>query len=211
MVKVTGAGKDFPPHEAGSFGGLCIDVIDMGAKATRFGLKDHVRLVFATTEMQDMPDGSQRRCLIMTTMTKTIGKDSNLRKFLEGWRGKPFTGDELENGFDIDDLLDVPAMLNITHAPSTDGTKTYANINAAARLPRGFQLPTFDDLDYVRVRNRTKQEQDDYFAKFRGGQIAPTPAAGGKGGKAPAPGQPPKGYQPKGDAALEDEDDDLPF
>jgi hypothetical protein len=233
MVTVTGKGKDFEPHAAGVYASICIDVIDMGPKATKFGLKDHVRLVFATSEFTEV-EGVMRPCVVLTTMTKTIGKDSNLRKFLEGWRGRPFTPEQLEDGFDIDDLLDVPAMLNIVHGASPDGTKTYANIQSATRLPKGLAVPDLEDLNYVRVRDRTAQEQADYFKRFRGEQIAAQPSMAGKG-RAAAPAPLPKGGKPAGGGsvaqqaaarglmpppeddfsdfpgALADEDDDLPF
>jgi hypothetical protein len=219
MVLVKGAGVDYTPHTAGVFASICIDVIDMGAKATQYGLKDHVRVVFATTETI-LVEGVERPCIVLTTMTKTIGKDSNLRKFLEGWRGKPFTAKELEDGFDVDDLLDVPAMLNIVHKPSPDGTKTFANIATATRVPRGLALPDLDELNYVRVRNRSAKDQADYLARFRGEQIA-SPSQRGTGGsaKAPAPAVPKAKAQQKPvqdefedfPGALQDEDDDLPF
>lgn len=204
-TKVKGGGGEYKTHEAGVFAAICIDVIDMGLKATKFGTKDHIRLVFCTTEPVEV-DGKERLSLIVITMTKTIGKDSNLRKFLESWRGKAFTAEELDQGFDVDDLLGVPAMLNIVHRPSADGSKTYANVASASRVPKGMPLPDPDEAQYMRVRDRSKTEQQEYFEKFRGDGEG-KPAMQSVSSKAPK-------RAPVNDndiPALDDDDDDLPF
>lgn len=203
-TKVTGA-ANFPVHPSGSFAAVCVDVIDMGLKNTMYGVKDHLRLVYATDEMIDPGDGQMVNGIVQTTLTKTIGKDSNLRKLLEGWRNKPFTTDELRDGFDVDVLLHVPALLNIMHKNDPkDPTKTYANIVAVGRLPRGMTAPDPATVTYVRVKDRPQDEQDKYFARFKGDLNAATapsrpgaPVASRGSGKATGP--------------LDDEDDDLPF
>ncbi|MFN7341528.1 MAG: phage replication initiation protein, NGO0469 family [Opitutia bacterium] len=193
-------GGDYKPHPAGPCAGLCVDVVDMGLKTTKFGVKDHVRIVWLTSETVEV-DGDERPAMVSVTMTKTLGKDSNLRKLLEGWRGKPFTNDELRDGFDIESLVGAPTLLNIMHRQSADGSKTYANVASASRLPKGMysELPVLAEGDYVRVADRAPHEREEYLARFRGDSPAPAAAA---------PSKPKKSAM---QAIEEGEDDDLPF
>ena len=107
MVKVTGGGS-FETHPAGPYSGVCCDVIDLGFKVTKYGVKDHIRIVWQTEHTVKNGDGEEVPAIVMSPTTKTIGKDSNLRKMLESWRGKPFTDEEINKGFDVESLIGVP-------------------------------------------------------------------------------------------------------
>ena len=61
-----------------------------------------------------------------------------LRKFLEAWRGRPFTPEELK-GFDLTKLLGQPCLLGIVHQ-EREG-KTFAGISSCMKLPRGMTAP----------------------------------------------------------------------
>lgn len=68
----------------------------------------------------------------------SLHEKANLRKFLEAWRGKKFSDEEAYN-FDISTLLAQPAMISISHTEK--GERTYANIDAAMKLPKGSVCP----------------------------------------------------------------------
>lgn len=188
-VTVTGS-PTFELHPAGPYSGVCVDVIDLGVKITKFGPKPHVRIVWQTEHEVTTGDGDKAPAIVMTTMTKTIGKDSNLRKLLESWRGKPFTDHEIEKGFDVETLVGVPCALNIVHRVA--GENKYANVATVMRLMKGVP-PLKPTTDYLPFLQRPAEDQAAYLARFRG--EAAVAAA-------------PRGIDVLQD---EDEDDDLPF
>lgn len=81
--------------------------------------------------------------------TLSLHEKAALRKDLESWRGRAFTEQELQ-GFDLENLLKVPALLNIIHNQK-DGS-TFANVASIMRLPKTMQAPEI--TDYVRVCDR---------------------------------------------------------
>jgi len=78
-----------------------------------------------------------------------LHEKSALRKDLESWRGKKFTRDE-EMGFDIERLIGVNCLLNITH--NEVGDRTYANIVSIMPLAKGMRPITV--REYVRKVDR---------------------------------------------------------
>jgi hypothetical protein len=84
-----------------------------------------------------MEDG--RPFVVSAEFTSFMSEKANLRKFLEAWRGKPFTEEE-RAGFDVKRLLGVPAFVNVVHGKSKKG-RTYAELVSASPLPRGMPRP----------------------------------------------------------------------
>ncbi len=78
--------------------------------------------------------------VISKEYTLSFHEKSTLRAHLSSWRGKPFSDAEAAN-FDITKLVGVPAMVNVIHKASADGTKTYANIASISPMPKGLVCP----------------------------------------------------------------------
>ena len=134
-------GKDFDPVPAGIHVAICTAVYDLG---TQFNEKfnNHTRKVLIQWELPDQritiqdKDSGQDLDLprvISKTYTLSLHEKANLRKELEGWRGKSFTEQELE-GFDILKLLGVCCQIQIIHKKTEK--RTYANIVAIFPLPK---------------------------------------------------------------------------
>lgn len=152
IIATAGSGGgNFTPAPAGTHAAICVDVIDLGILEVTFGKQTKsqhkIRVVWQLDELRD--DGKQYQ--VSKRYTLSLHEKAGLRKDLESWRGRPFTADELR-GFDVETVISVPALLNVVHAPSPDGSKVYANIVALMRLPKGMQAPTMQD--YVRACDR---------------------------------------------------------
>lgn len=149
IIATAKSGSSYPPAPAGPHAAVCVDVVDMGVLAVKWGGQEKqqhkIRLVWQIDEDRD--DGKPH--LVSRRYTLSLHEKAGLRKDLESWRGRPFTDDELE-GFDVEALLGVPVLLNITHT-SKDGN-TYANVASLMKLPKTMQAPS--PRDYVRVCNR---------------------------------------------------------
>src|SRR5690349_9680772 len=128
--KVTATNQDskFKPHREGNdFLGLCVDVIDLGETTVAFPnkptyLAQKCALVFRTGEKNpetgDYID-------VSAEFTVSMGEKANLRKFLESWRGKPYTQEQIDAGVPVDKLEGNWALLAVAHKKSAKG-RTYA-------------------------------------------------------------------------------------
>lgn len=91
--------------------------------------------------------------------TASLHEKATLRQFLKTWRGKDFTSAELE-GFDLENLVGVPAALNIVHNYSETSDRWFANIEGISKLPVAWDAPKIPD-DYVRRKDREDKGTDD--------------------------------------------------
>jgi hypothetical protein len=152
-------GGSFTPHPEGQFRAVCVDVVEMRDVATQWGPKTMIRLVWQTEETLD----SGKPALISSRFGASLSDKSRLRPFIEAWRGKAFTPDELKK-FDLEVLLGVNAVMQVTHV-NKDG-KVYDNISAIMRPMKGMEKLTVQD--YVRVQDRPIQNGQGHAASANG-------------------------------------------
>lgn len=151
------SGTTFTPAPEGQHVAVCVDVVDLGIVETKWKEKTKqvhkCRLVFEIAE--EMENG--KRFTVSRQFTASLSEKANLRKFLESWRGRAFTKEELA-GFDTEQLLGAPAVIQVVH--NDRGDKTYANIDTVMKLMKG--LPRLAPSGaYVRVKDRTEAPHDD--------------------------------------------------
>lgn len=149
IVKDSG-GTDFQPAPAGAHAAVCCDVRDLGLVTSTFGGKEKTQqkllLSWLIAELRD--DG--KHFIVAQRFTASLHEKASLRKFLEAWRGRAFTEEELA-GFDVETLIGAPALLNVIQ--QTKEGKTYANIASIMRLPKGMEAPKIP-ADFVRYQDR---------------------------------------------------------
>lgn len=182
MAIIAKDGNDYEIHPRGQFSAVCMDVVDLGLiENKKSGKMQHKVAAVFHTEAK-MKDG--RPFEIWERFTLTLYEGGRLRPFLESWRGKAFTPEELV-GFDLERLIGVNAYIQIIH--NHVGAKTYANISTIMLPPRG--TPKMQPTPgYERRKDRKKVEEP---------AMAGSVVAG-------------RGFdeQPEG---LDDPEDDLPF
>lgn len=155
----SAAGKStLPPHPAEQYAATCIDVIDHGYVDSNYqgtvSKKHKCTIRFWCGEYHTKEDGETVPLYVGARFTVSLHENSALRPFLEKWRGRKFTAEELHK-FDVESLIGAPAFVQITH--NQTGEKTYANIESIMRLPKGVEPP--DPLtSYVRVKDRQPAE-----------------------------------------------------
>lgn len=112
--------------------------------------------------------------VISKEFTLSFHEMSALRKYLQSWRGKPFTDSEA-NAFDISKLIGSTCMLNIIHKASTDGSKTYANIAGISPIPKGLTCP--DQINATRLLSYSDWNQEVFMGlpDWLAEKIASTP------------------------------------
>lgn len=131
--------NDFEIAPQGNHVATCYQVIDLGFQESNWqGNISWKHKVFVNFELSNekMQDG--RPFSVGARYTLSLHEKAELRKALESWRGRGFTEQELE-GFDLFNILDKPAMVNVQHNESNGNT--YANISAITPLPKGMDVP----------------------------------------------------------------------
>ncbi len=72
--------------------------------------------------------------------TLSLSEKANLRHVLESWRGRSFSADDLENGFDVSNLLGVSCLLQVLHKRTNSG-EVKAVVGSVSKLPKGLACP----------------------------------------------------------------------
>ncbi|MCA0270262.1 MAG: hypothetical protein LCH53_13745 [Bacteroidetes bacterium] len=197
LAKKTGGG-DFTPAPEGTYGAVCVDVVDLGMQTItgQYGTRtEHrVRIVWEIDEQKE--DG--KRFIVSERYKLSLHEKAGLRKMLDTWRGQPFTAQDLEEGFDLERLLNAPAMVTVVHREGKEG-QVYDNVRAVTRLPKGM-APLKPSGDYPRV-----QDRDGYVPP---GTDAPASSGDGASG---APTAPASKTVPPPKTLVDVDEDDLPF
>jgi hypothetical protein len=145
--------KDFQPAPAGMHQAVCVDVVDLGILDVTWQgqtKRQHkVNLAWQINKMRD--DG--KPFLVFKRYTLSLHEKSGLRKDLESWLGHKFGPDE-EAGFDVECVIGLNCLLNITH--KTTAEKTYANVVSVNPLLDG--MPKIQARDYIRKIDRTPEQ-----------------------------------------------------
>jgi hypothetical protein len=192
IIATAGSGSTFTPHPEGAFPAVCADIHDLGMvevtykDVTKSQHKIDIYFYCGEDKQENgkpvLLDGKPVRLFVRSRFTLTLDERGRLRPFLESWRGKKFTADEL-NGFDVERLIGAPAFLQVLHNEN-NGT-TYANIQSIMKLPKGAEAPAVPG-EYVRFCDRPTEDEP---------KQAPQRSS----------------YDDFQAPALEDIDDDLPF
>lgn len=127
---------EMPP--SGPVAARCSKLIDLGTQESTFeGETKHQRKLLLSWELAELrTDGTP--FAISRRFGLSLHEKSALRSFLQAWRGRPFTAEEL-TGFDLRRLLSAPCMLNVMHTQRNG--KDYANIASISPLPKGMTAP----------------------------------------------------------------------
>lgn len=135
------SGGNFEITPAGTFPARCYRFIDLGSHDQTFqGVSKLKRLVMVGFELptETMEDG--RPFSIHKRWTWSTHEKANMRKDLESWRGAKFNDTDFgPGGFDVKNLLGVPATVSIVHSEKEGST--YANITAISKAMKGIKLP----------------------------------------------------------------------
>lgn len=123
IAKASGDRVSEPAPE-GEHIARCIAVVDLGTQHSELYNKESHKVRF-TWELPACKkvfkeENGPEPFIISRKFTLSMHKQSALLPFLERWRGRKFTKEELE-GFDLKKLLSAPARLLIIHDTKDDG------------------------------------------------------------------------------------------
>lgn len=152
----------FRPCPEGVTQSVLVDVIDLGMLTTNYNGESKtahkVNFVWQVNERKD--DGS--RFLVFQRLTLSLHPKATLRKIVETLRGRKFSDEEAESGFELDDLKGSNALLTIVQ--NTVGDRVYANVTGVAPLMKG--MSKLEAEAYERRAPKAKSESGDDEVPF---------------------------------------------
>ena len=172
MILTENQTTNYSPAPQGTHPARCCALIDMGTSESTFeGQARTRRRVRITFEIADpeLITASGERFQISRTFTQSLNERGALRPFLEAWRGRAFTAQELA-GFDLKSVLTAAGLASVVHETRADG-RTFANIKTVSKPPRGMTVeqltatPVFWDMSgepdwsaWERLTDRAREE-----------------------------------------------------
>ena len=152
------SGTDFTPAPEGLWPAVCIDVVDKGMVASKnpaYPPRHMIQIRWVLDAEPALESGLPH--MAVRSFGLSLGEKSHLRPFLEAWRGKKFTDQELA-GFDVEKLIGANCQLQIIH--NLYQGKTYGNVQSVVSLGRGMTKMAVPK-DYVRECNRPGYQAPD--------------------------------------------------
>lgn len=172
-VVITESSNTYAIPEEGQYLGVVADAIDLGPCNTMYGVKEKVQIQWLLDAYDE--DGNQFRVSVFHN--KSLNEKANLRRDI-----KKICGIDPNGAFDLDTLIGINNLLDIVHNES-DG-KTYANVNAIMKAPKGKVLAVPDDFQRKIERDGTGSSENPVNTSAKPKQAKPTFKA------APAPARP---------------------
>lgn len=132
---------DYTPLEAGTYPARCVALLDLGTQTSTY--EGEAKAAHKVLVQFEILDSEARRSdgtpfVVSKRFTLSKHEKSALRGFLQGWRGRDFTPEEIKR-FDLAVVLGAPCLLSVVN--TTKDGKTFANIASASKLPRGMAAP----------------------------------------------------------------------
>lgn len=194
IAKAESTNSTFTPVPTGMHLGRCFRVVDLGTqKSTYKGTEKLQRKVLIQFEIHS-EDAQGNPLLtdkgepmsISKRYTLSLYENSSLSKDLESWRGSSFTADE-RRGFDLEKLLGVWAMLNITKSVG-DNNKEYTNIETINPVPTQIKKAGLPEPHNETMIYSIERSDEDTFNKLSEGvrktiETSPEFQSRNKGGK----------------------------
>lgn len=167
IIATSNGSTSFEPIAIGNYPARCFSMVHIGTvEETILGVQKKLNKVRITWELPTelkvfKEEKGEQSQVISKEFTLSMHEKATLRSFLKNWRGKDFT-DEEAKAFDIEKLIGVPCMLNITHKNKKDGSGVYAEIGSISSMPKGFACPdainekfvfTYENFDSEKFNN----------------------------------------------------------
>jgi len=151
IVKKTES-KEFTVVPEDVYTAQCVQIWDLGTQRGEYqGVAYARRRINIVFELLDYvnPDNEDGIKLIGQEFTMSFNENGKLLPFLESWRGRKFTEQELE-GFDIANVLGTLANLQILHKVSKKGI-TFAEIGSIQRFKGNIDLECKTQLELYSI------------------------------------------------------------
>lgn len=171
IIASSTGGSNYEPIAAGTYVARCYSMIHMGTiKESYMGEEKFVNKVRLTFELPTelkvyKEENGEQPAVLSKEFTLSLSEKSNLRAFLNSWRGKALTEDECKS-FDITVLAGKACTLSVIHKTSKVSGKTYAEIASIGGVMKGMEVPAIMNPEIVFSVNNFDQVAFDSFPDF---------------------------------------------
>lgn len=145
FVKSTPPKAEIPPVAEDTYTAILTGLCDLGNQINNYNGKSRwehqVRFTFELVDETVEIDGEIKPRVVGREFRVSLNERSNMRKFIEGWRGK-FTEEELNGEFDLKSLLGKAGLLSVGLREKKDKSGFYNTVNSIMALPKKMQAPT---------------------------------------------------------------------
>jgi len=133
--------NNIPEMEPGLYLAICYLIADIGEHENRMYNNTSRQIVMSWEFPDEMIELNGQRIPRTQSMffTLSLSERARLRSFLENWRGRAFTAEELA-GFNVGKVLGAACMLNMVEKARADGSK-HTVIGGVSKLPKGMTAP----------------------------------------------------------------------
>lgn len=175
FILMDNGGGDIELIPEATYIATCVLLADLGAQPNTHPQSDggDIEKMYIGFELNAC-DSKGVPFFIGDSFTAALGQKANLRKFLEAWRGRVFTEEELR-GFDIRNVLGKSCSLDVIHKSGKDPAKKFARIGSVQALPAGvpayqpvtkpwtFSIGDYNAADYNRLPAFAKKVLEDSY------------------------------------------------
>lgn len=143
LVVSEGSGKSYAPPPEGNHIARCVSIIDIGTQDNEWQGESRPRAQIIIgfelpEEMMDTDEGP-RPFMVTKFFTNSLHEKATLRSFVEAWRGRAFTSEELQ-GFNLKNILDAPCQLTVVHREKQGGG-VKADITSISKMHKSMTCP----------------------------------------------------------------------
>ena len=138
LIVNSNPASSIAPIPEGTHLGVCNMLVDLGMQFNETYKNTAHKILIGWEipgETIELDDGEHTRT-ISKIYTSSLNESANLRQDLAAWRGRDFTGQELE-AFDLRSIVGTSCLINVVHQAKNG--KTYANIQSIMALPKGME------------------------------------------------------------------------
>ena len=140
----AGESGSYTPAPEGTHRAVCSGIAVLGTYDEEYqGVEKKQKKIRIFYELPDETreyDGKTEPTKISKEFTFSWSDKANLYKFINNWRGKPFTADELKK-FNVFSVVSAPCLLTIQHKIGKTSGKQYAEITSATPMVKGMEKP----------------------------------------------------------------------
>lgn len=149
---------------AGTFIARCSKIIDLWTQEDEYKWEiKHIRKINLHFELVDELNSDGKPFTIFREFSYSMWENSNLRKFLESWRGSKYLTWELEAFNIFREYLTRSCQITIEHKTSKKTGNEYAVINSVAPLLKGIEAKELSNDPVWFNLNFFQQETFDNF------------------------------------------------
>lgn len=119
----------------------CFRIVDLGTQTSHFAgeAKAQRKMQLTFELLGDEKQKNGEPFLVSRRFTASMHEKASLRQFVESWLGRRLTGADFQDGFDVSELLNRHAQLNLVEK-ERDG-KMYMDIQSVTPLPKAVSVP----------------------------------------------------------------------